>query len=315
MVFLFQIASLLAVVACGTFARRRFLSDAGVREIARLATDVAYPALIVDSVLAFTRHDLAANALLPLAAGAVALVGLLPAAVCIPVFLRRARSSTRRAFAFQCLINNYLFLPLPIVASLFGPRGVALLVFASLGFEIVLWSLGVSLFAARPGWRSLAAALASPPFVALLLGLLYVLARPILPMPSSPAALAARSAARGALSLLGAATVPMAMMVAGARFATMPLSTLRLPIVWLAVFLRLVLIPLLALPLLWVFPLSADARSILALVATMPAALVSSLLCERHGGDAPFISGTLLLSHLLALLTVPLLLVLFPFFP
>lgn len=312
MVFLFQIAALLAIVACGAFARRRFLSDAGVREIARLATDVAYPALIVDSVLAFSIADLAANALLPLAAVAVALVGLLPAAVCIPLFLRHAPAATRRAFAFQCLINNYLFLPLPIIASLYGPRGVALLVFASLGFEIVLWSLGVSLFAARPGWRSLAAALASPPFVALLLGLLYVLLRPVLPIPSSPVALAARSAARGALSLLGAATVPMAMMVAGARFATMPLPTLRLPAVWLAVFLRLLLIPLLALPLLRLFPLPTDARAILAIVATMPCALVSSLLCERHGGDAPFISGTLLLSHLLAIATVPLLLALFP---
>lgn len=312
MVFLFQIAALLAIVACGAFARRRFLSDAGVREIARLATDVAYPALIVDSVLAFSIADLAANALLPLAAVAVALVGLLPTAVCIPFFLRRAPTATRRAFAFQCLINNYLFLPLPIVASLYGPRGVALLVFASLGFEIVLWSLGVSLFAARPGWRSLAAALASPPFVALLLGLLYVLLRPVLPLPSSPTALAARSAARGALSLLGAATVPMAMLVAGARFATMPLPTLRLSTVWLAVFLRLLVIPLLALPLLRLFPLPPDARAILAIVATMPCALVSSLLCERHGGDALFISGTLLLSHLLALFTVPLLLSLFP---
>ena len=312
MVFLFQIAALLAVVACGAYARRRFLSDAGVREIARLATDVAYPALVFESVLAFTRSDLAANALLPLAAVAVALVGLLPAAVCIPLFLRRAPAETRRAFAFQCLINNYLFLPLPIVASLYGPRGVALLVFASLGFEIVLWSLGVSLFAARPSLRSVAATLASPPFVALLLGLLYVLLRPILPLPSSPTALAARSAARGALSLLGAATVPLAMLVAGARFATMPLPTLRLPSVWLAVFLRLLLIPLLALPLLRLFPLSPDARTILAIVATMPCALVSSLLCERHGGDAPFISGTLLLSHLLALVTVPLLLSLFP---
>jgi len=310
-VFLFQIAALLAIVACGAFARRRFLTDAGVREIARLATDVAYPALVFDSVLAFSASDLAANALLPLAAVAVALVGLLPAAVCLPLFLRRAPSATRRAFAFQCLINNYLFLPLPIVASLYGPRGVALLVFASLGFEIVLWSLGVSLFAARPGWRSLAAALASPPFVALLLGLLYVLLRPVLPLPASPVAVAARSAARGALSLLRAATVPMAMMVAGARFATMPLPTLRLPSVWLAVFLRLLLIPLLALPLLRLFPLPSDARAILAIVATMPCALVSSLLCERHGGDAPFISGTLLLSHLLAVPTVPLLLSLF----
>ena len=62
MVFLFQIAALLAIVACGAFARRRFLSDAGVREIARLATDVAYPALIVDSVLAVSSSDLAAPA-------------------------------------------------------------------------------------------------------------------------------------------------------------------------------------------------------------------------------------------------------------
>ena len=242
MTFFFQMATLLAIVACGTLARRLFLSEASIRDVARLATDIAYPALVFESVLAFSRADLAANALLPLAAVALCILGLLPAAVCIPLFLRRAPSATRRAFAFQCLINNCLFLPLPIVSALYGPRGVALLVFASLGFEIVLWTLGVSLFAARPSPRSVLAALASPPFIALLLGLLWVALRPVVPLPSSPTALAARSAVRSALSLLGAATVPLAMLVAGARFATMPLATLRLPAVWLAVFLRLLLI-------------------------------------------------------------------------
>ena len=43
-------------------------------------------------------------------------------------------------------MNNYLFLPLPLVLFRYGEKGVALLVFASLGYEVLLWSLGVMLF-------------------------------------------------------------------------------------------------------------------------------------------------------------------------
>lgn len=312
MLFFFQITMMLALLGCGTLARRRgVLTETGTREIARLALDFAFPPLIFLSVVALSPADLRANALLPPAAAGICLAGLLVALLAIPLALRRASSATRRAFAFQCLVNNYLFLPLPIVSRLYGPRGVGLLVFASLGIEIVLWTVGVFLFTSRASLRTALRDLLSPPLVALLLGLLCIFVRPHLPTVTTPLLHAAVDAVRDGLGILSGAALAMAMLVAGSRFAVLPLSALRAPAVLLLTALRLLAIPLLAVPLLRLVPLPADARVILAVVAAMPAAVVSSLLAERYGGDLPFISATLLLTHLLSLLTVPLVMHLF----
>ena len=65
-------------------------------------------------------------------------------------------------------------------------------------------------------------------------------------------------------------------------------------------------VPLLAIPLLPWIPLSDPARGILVIIAVMPSAMVSVLFSERYGGDTDFIAGGLLLTHLWALVTVPL---------
>ena len=208
-------------------------------------------------------------------------------------------------------LDQSVFLPLPIVSRLFGPRGVGLLVFAALGFEIVLWTLGVFLFTSRASLRTALRDLLSPPLLALLLGLLCVFLRPLLPPIVSPLLRAALASARDGLSILSGAALALSMAVAGSRFAVLPLSALRAPSVLLLSALRLLVIPLLALPLLRLLPLPPDARVILAVVAAMPAAIVSSLLAERYGGDVPFISATLLLTHLACLFTVPLVMHLF----
>jgi predicted permease len=50
------------------------------------------------------------------------------------------------------------------------------------------------------------------------------------------------------------------------------------------------------------------ARNILTVVAVMPAAVVSLIFSERFSGDSDFIAATLLITHVGAVLTVPLLL-------
>jgi predicted permease len=59
-------------------------------------------------------------------------------------------------------------------------------------------------------------------------------------------------------------------------------------------------------PLLRWMPMDDTARGILIIVAVMPSAMVSALFSERYGGDTDFIAGGLLLTHLWALVTVPL---------
>ena len=309
MVFFFQILCILGLVGAGFYARRRsLLSAQGTNDLAHVALTLVCPALIFVSITQLHLADLRANLLLPLLVMAIALVGFGLGLLAVR-FLGRVPAETARAFLFHCLINNYLFLPLPLVLFRYGDRGVALLVFSSVGFEVLLWSLGVMLFSRAERRRDRLKSLFSPPFVTLVFSLAVVAARDFLPWPEPPAWLAlAGQTFHAGLKTLGSATIALSMLVAGSRFAVLKFETMLGWRIWFVSAIRLIAVPLVMIPLIGLVPLDPAARGILYIIAVMPSAMVSVLFSERYGGDTDFIAGGLLLTHLWALVTVPLLL-------
>ena len=310
MIFVFQILCVLGLVACGFLARRRgMLSAQGTNDLAHVALSLVYPALVFVSITELSLADLRAHFTLPLLVMAIAFAGFGLGLLAVR-FLGQVSSDTARAFLFHCLINNYSFLPLPLVLFRYGDAGVALLIFSSVGYEVLLWSLGVMLFSRAERKRDQLKSLFSPPFLALLLGLACVAVRDLAPWPAPPAWLAlAAGTFRGGLKTLGAATIAMSMLVAGSRFAMLEFKTILGWRIWFVSAIRLVAVPLVMIPVLGWIPMDPVARGILYVVSVMPSAMVSVLFSERYGGDTDFIAGGLLLTHLWALVTVPLFLV------
>ncbi|HNR95259.1 MAG TPA: AEC family transporter [Kiritimatiellia bacterium] len=307
MIFLFQIVCVLALVSCGYFARRGGLITAqGTTDLARICIAIIYPALIFVSMTQLSLAELRANYSLPLLAMVIAISGFLLGLLAARI-LGDVHPATTRAFLFHCLINNYLFLPLPLVLFRFGEKGVALLVFSSVGYEVLLWSLGVVLFTTDlSGWQRIKSLL-SPPFVTLITALLFVVLRDLFTWPAPPGWLAlAWQTVRSGMHAVGQATIAFSMLVAGSRFAVMKHEVMLGWRVWLVSFIRLVAVPLIMIPVLGLIPMDETARGLLTIVAVMPAAMASVLFSERFGGDTDFIAGGLLLTHLWALVTVPL---------
>ena len=75
--------------------------------------------------------------------------------------------------------------------------------------------------------------------------------------------------------------------------------------IWVVASLRLVGIPLVMLPLISMLPLDETARGVLTVISVMPCAIASVVFSDRFGGDRDFIAGALVLTHLWALVTVP----------
>ena len=137
MAFFFQILCVLGLVGAGFAARRRgWLSARGTNDLAHVALSLVYPALIFVSITELSRADLRANLPLPLFAMAIAMTGFGLGLAAVRL-LGRVPAETSRAFLFHCLINNYSFLPLPLVLFRYGDQGVGLLVFSSVGFELL----------------------------------------------------------------------------------------------------------------------------------------------------------------------------------
>ena len=306
-----QVLLVLALMGVGFFARKqKILSATGTSELARILVSIIYPCLIFSSITRLHFQSFAQNWAMPLLALGLAGTGFFMGWLVLRM-IKGVNPHRADAFLFQSTINNYLFLPLPLVMLLWGNEGVALLVFASVGFELTVWSVGIFLFNRSNGFREGLYRMFSPPLLTLLGSIAWVCLRdsgwiPALP----PGDLAERlfQLFHFGTQSLGNGTIAISMLVAGSRIAAMDFRAMYDPHVWLLIPLRLLVVPVIYILLLRQLPLSSTAYGILCVIATMPAAIASLVFSERFGGDSDFISSSLLLTHLLALLTIPLLL-------
>ena len=315
--YVLQILFILTLMTIGFAARRRgMVSAVGTSEMVRVLVSIIYPCLIFSSVTRLNVQELAANWIMPAMAMAIAGTGLLLGLLALRCMknVDRQRAS---AFLFQNTINNYLFLPLPLVMLLWKEEGVALLVFASMGFELTVWTVGVFLFNRSSRLSEGIRMMFGPPLIALLFSIGWVcvrdLAAPELPDAGFLAELARRilELCRFGTETIGKATIAVSMVVSGSRIAALDVKAVLDRQVWIVSLLRLVITPVLFILILKQVLDPAEnemAYGILCVVAVMPAAVASLIFSERFGGDSDFVATTLLITHLGAIVTIPLLL-------
>jgi len=312
--YVLQVLFILALMAVGYVARKRgVVSAVGTSEMVRVLIAIIYPCLIFSSVTRLDAQELAANWIMPVMALGIAGTGLVLGLLAVRC-LKGVDQQRASAFLFQNTINNYLFLPLPLVMLLWGNEGVALLVFASMGFELVVWTVGVFLFNRSSKLSEGIRMMFGPPLVALLFSISWVCVRD-LASPELPASGFFADLARRVLALtyfgaetVGKATVAVSMVVSGSRIAALDIKAAFDKHVWIVSVMRLVVTPVIFILLLKLIPMGEMAYGILAVVAVMPAAVASLVFSERFGGDSDFIATTLLVTHLGAIVTIPLLL-------
>jgi len=312
--YVLQVLFILVLMAIGFVARKRdVVSAAGTSEMVRVLIAIIYPCLIFSSVTRLNATELAANWIMPVMALAIAGTGLLLGLIALR-WMKVDDPQRASAFLFQNTINNYLFLPLPLVMLLWKEEGVALLVFASMGFELTVWTVGVFLFNRSSKLKEGIRMMFGPPLMALIFSIGWVCVRD-LASPELPASGFMADLSRRVLELLyfgadtvGKATVAVSMIVSGSRIAALNVQAAFDRHVWIVSALRLVVTPVLFILLLKLIPMEETAYGILCVVAVMPAAVASLVFSERFGGDSDFIATTLLITHLAAVVTIPLLL-------
>ncbi len=305
-----RIVSVFLVIAAGAAVRRRGLLDGpGTARMSRLVVVLFYPSLIYATLVrSFTFPGLIRHWRLPAGAFLIMLCGFAAGTIGAKA-LGLPSGKLRRTLHFQCTINNYSFLPLPIVLLLWGETGMANLIFSTVGSEIAVWTLGILALSGGPINRASLRHLLTPPMLAIAAaaGTLAALdlAHVSLPPPGTTAG-ALWNTLISALDMLGKATVPLAMVVAGSRMSELHLPRLITKPQVGMVILRNLVIPGMALALLRLLPMPASAYRVLAVVAVMPCAVASVILCDVYGGDSEFAAGSVLATHIAGLITIPL---------
>jgi len=297
------------LIGAGALLRRlRILTPESDRVVIALAVNVTYPCFIIENIVGNESLRVASNVWLPMLCGALFMTaGGVLAWLAAPLFGMKS-GAVRRTFALACSIQNYGYLPIPIMREIF-PDGkwMGILFIYTLGIELVLWTLGVWFM--NPHTKGAAKNIFNPVVLSIVVGLgLNFFPWQEWAAPGQPGSWALVSVQR-ATHWLGECAIPLGLIVVGAT-----LYDLMSRPGWHSdagaavggVLMRLAVLPLMMLGALAVLPMAGtEFRHVIAVQAAMPAAVFPMIIARRYGGDEATAMRVIVVTTLVSLFTIP----------
>ncbi len=300
-------ASILTVVlpvyltmAAGAAARRlKVLPQEADAGLMKLSITLLTPCLILERVAG----NESVMSPLPVLLAAGLGYGLVALGIAVSFFaaplIGLQKHAGRRTFAVSCGLQNYGFVAIPIVTSLFPDKGTLGVLFTfTLGVELACWTAGVGLLTGlgRAPWRLAL----NPPVMAILFSLLLNFTGLHAWVPD---------VAHNTLGMMGACAVPLSVLLIGASIHDVwGQEAMRWSVAVLAPVLRLALIPLAFLACAQWLPVTQELRNVLIVQGAMPSAVFNIVIARHYGGHAPTAVQCVLATTLVSLLTTPLVL-------
>lgn len=288
-----QIIMLLIITAIGFWLRyRRIFNDGVIKGVNALVIQVAWPAM----VLSTTQKSCTAETLRGFCLVAVASTVMLAAACLIVSAVVRARGRDSGAvFTLLCAMPNAGFVGVPLIQAAYGDEGVLYLAAFLVGFNLVLWTVGVCLFTGF-SVRTLKCLL-NPGMISTVIGSALFALGIALPRPLL-----------STVNQLGGLTTPLSMLLLGTRLFEMRPATLKRPRLWIAVAVKLILMPMLALCVMRFLRADYILTGVTVMAMAMPAASAAQILAEKHERDMSLAVQGCSVSMLLCIVTIPLIL-------
>lgn len=285
---------IMLIAATGYAARRSGLvSDS--RTLSRITIYVFAPALVLNSV---ARSKLSSSDLASLIIYAIAvtlLLGVVSLALARVLRLDRLVTS---AFLLSIMFVNAGNIGIPFNQFAFGQEGLARAAVYFVGSSLMSQTLAI--FIASSGHRgareSLMAVLKMPLVYAAILGVILNRTGWVLPEPLDKA-----------LTIAAGAAVPTMLVMLGMELARIRLSDVERPVL-IAAFVKLFIVPFIALGLAIVMGLQGLTRSVAVIEASMPAAVMSSLIAVEFEARPDFVTSVVVLTTLGGTVTLVLLL-------
>jgi predicted permease len=215
-------------------------------------------------------------------------------------FSKISNINLRRITKYGSIYSNAGFMGVPLTSALFGNTGVFFAVASLAGFNIFSWTHGVSLFKTSSHetdhWQNFREIMVNPNIIAIFVGLIIFLLSYQLPGPVNQI-----------VHYVSSINTPLSMIVIGNSLANIHISRQLLDWhLWLALFFRNILFPILAIIVLQLLTVSGVALYTTVLMAACPAAgLVVLFTLQAYGDTSPAVA-LMSLSTILSLVTIPL---------
>jgi len=297
---LLLILPVFALIALGVGMRRMaWLTAEADASLLKMVVNVLYPCLIFENVLNNDALRVPSNLALAPSLGMI----LMALTIVASLYAGRALGLTQghglRTFAFAAGINNYGYIPIPLMAALFGPASLGVLLVHNVGCEAAIWTVGILVLSGlslREGWRKLI----NPPVIALALALAGNLlgVGPYVP-----------SFIREVIHQSAICAIPLGLMLIGGtleQYFAKPKELFEPKITLSACFLRLGLYPLIYLALAKYLPCTVELKQVLIIQAAMPAGILPIVIAKHYGGHPLTAVRVVIGTTVLGILVIPL---------
>jgi len=285
--------------AIGAIARHlKYIAEEDISNWSRLIIDFLFPLLIFYSIVKnFQVERVSELWTLPLIGFGLMLFGAL---IGYPLLrgIKSRDNAVRATFHHLCAVNNYSFLPIIILANLWGEKLLPILFILNIGSTVAYWTIGIATLGAKDIKQTLRN-IVSPNLIAVVLALAITLLGLKAYVPDILMKI---------FGSLGACAVPVLFIIIGASLYGSPkLFHNKRDITYLTI-VRLVLIPVLSILILKMLPLPKDVYHTAFIVSIMPVSVSSTLITRVYGGSPDFAAQAALVTTIASLGTIPLLL-------
>lgn len=277
--------------------RIKLVNQEGSRTVSSLLLLIVNPCVILTVYQTDYDPDLVRGLLFSFAAAAVAhILGVLISTVLI----RPASGPDYGIERYNAMYSNCGFIGIPLIASVLGDTGVFYLTAYTTMFNLFTWTHGIVLMEKKFSLKNLKEGLLSPMFIATIAAVILFFVQFKIP----PVLL-------DSIDYVADMNTPLAMMVAGFSVAQADigkmLKKLRL---YMISAVKLLLIPLLMLPVLVLMNLTRDVSLVILIAAACPSAATGTMLAIRYKQNYIYSSEIFAMSTVLSIVTIPLVVIL-----
>lgn len=293
----FQMLALLIMIGAGYFVTKKGMLDAHTNnQMSDLIVNIFNPMLVLASAAnSVGQISLAAMKLAGIIAVGMFLAFIIAGMVLSPLFEKDRE--LRKIFQLMFVFSNVGFIGIPVISSIFGAEYVVYVSEFMLVYTMVFYTYGIALMDGKFSKDSLRA-MVNPGTIAGLLAMAVILFEIQLP-----------EFLNTAVTYLGNVTSPMALVAVGFALADSDIKKVFCqPRLYLFSVVKLLVLPLLLLPLLRFAVGTSDLLSVCMVMFGMPVGNMPLILGNQRGLDVTACSAAIILSTVLCLLTVPVLL-------
>ncbi len=292
--------SVFIVTGIGAYLRKKErLSDSADMTLMWLVINLLYPALIINSILKNPALDILENIFLPPVMGFCSVLIGWGLAIVLYRFSGLQASREKKSFLLSNAVNNYGFVPIPLILALYDRETLGVLFMHNIGVEAAIWSVGIMIISSQVAAKDRLKRLMNAPLCAIVISLILTYFNLDTNMPSF---------VFKTTSLLGQAAIPIALLLVGSLMydaaKKIEISNgIRVVLTSLGV--RVVLFPICYLALVWAIPMTLELKRVMLIQAAQPAAMLPIVLAKQYDASPQVAFIVLLSTSLASLITMP----------